>query len=435
MKLWKILLPILGIAAIAHAQTVTIGQNPKNTITGPSTFIDDVELRFGTGGTTTCEWSTTDANANEMVCAGPEGGSVDVPVFVFGDATCNGLDIALFNGLTNGTVAAMNDACTGGTYFSHDGTNGTIVTTTGVLILNPATTLVNFGGTTTGFPLVRSAATSASSPGFAFVGDQDTGVFRQAADSVGVTSGGVETFRSTNTTQDIVSVNPTGASADVDFQALGTSGTAYLVLDAGTSSVNFGAAGVGITNDGDGAITLLGLGDGSDENLTLNLDDTANTVTVTSSTGVTLVNFSGVDVTSTACSSIESVEYNPTEAGATEDYVNLMLSGLTSSDFSATETDQDMFMVPRDMIARDLRAEVNAAPGVGNDAWVITLRDDAASSTLTCTIDEAATNCSDTTNAPALVAGSKLDILVISSGAGADPNTAATMNIAFCLGQ
>src|SRR3990167_7309699 len=121
MKLWKILLPILGIAAIAHAQTVTIGQNPKNTITGPSTFIDDVELRFGTGGTTTCEWSTTDANANEMVCAGPEGGSVDVPVFVFGDATCNGLDIALFKCLTNGAVAAWTEACTGGSYFSHVG--------------------------------------------------------------------------------------------------------------------------------------------------------------------------------------------------------------------------------------------------------------------------------------------------------------------------
>ena len=340
MKLLKTFLALLLLGSVAHAQTVTTGQNPKNTITGPSTFIDDVELRFGTGGTTTCEWSTTDANANAMVCAGPEGGAVDVPVFVFGDATCNALDIALFNGLTNGTIAAMNDACTGGTYFSHNGTDGTMTTSTGDLLFNIS-----------GANLAPSAN---------------------------------------------------------DGSALGISGTAFSDLFLASGAViNFLAADVTITHSSN---TLAFAG---------------------ASSGYTF----DADVTSTACSSIESVEYNPTEAGATDDYVNLMLSGLTSSAFSATETDQDMFMVPRDMIARDLRAEVNAAPGVGNDAWVITLRDDAASSTLTCTIDEAATNCSDTTNAPALVAGSKLDILVISSGPGADPNTAATMNISFCLGQ
>src|SRR6185436_10691793 len=53
---------------------------------------------------------------------------------------------------------------------------------------------------------------------------------------------------------------------------------------------NLGAAGVKISGDGDGDITFLGIGDGSgdnDENFTLNLEDTANTVGVSSSTGVT----------------------------------------------------------------------------------------------------------------------------------------------------
>lgn len=54
-----------------------------------------------------------------------------------------------------------------------------------------------------------------------------------------------------------------------------------------TTSANFGTAGVRLSDDGDGALTFLGLGDGSDENLTMNLDDTSNTVDFTSSTGLT----------------------------------------------------------------------------------------------------------------------------------------------------
>jgi hypothetical protein len=58
------------------------------------------------------------------------------------------------------------------------------------------------------------------------------------------------------------------------------------------SDIDVGVAGVRLTGDGDGAITLLGLGDGSDENLTINLDDTANTIVLSSSTGVTEMDFS-----------------------------------------------------------------------------------------------------------------------------------------------
>ena len=45
------------------------------------------------------------------------------------------------------------------------------------------------------------------------------------------------------------------------------------------------AAGVSLCGDGDGTITLLGLGDGADEALSLNLDDTANAIVASSSTG------------------------------------------------------------------------------------------------------------------------------------------------------
>ncbi len=56
------------------------------------------------------------------------------------------------------------------------------------------------------------------------------------------------------------------------------------------------ATGVKITGDGDGALTFLGLGDGSDEDFTLNLDDTANTIAVSTSTGVTKFDFGAIDV-------------------------------------------------------------------------------------------------------------------------------------------
>lgn len=497
MKSWlkNIALLLFLVPAVVNGQTVRTGQTPKNILAGPSTFIDDIELRFGTGGTMACEWSTTDANANEFVCSGPEGGATDVPVFVFGDATCNALDIGLFNGLTNGTIAAMNDACTGGTYFSHNGTDGTMNTSTGDLLLNIAGAnlapsandgaALGISGTAwsdlfgaTGFVLDLGAGdvtATHSANTLAFAGASSGYTFDSFITVVTTDPADAGEIRLNNAATIGWEAAPAGTdetltlSSDENFQLSGpleldasdpadagalrldnAENIAWEASPAGTDvtltvsasemfqfsdPVELGSAGVRMSGDGDGAITFLGLGDGTDEDLTLNLDDTSDTVTATSSTGVTLVNFSGIDVTSTACSSIEAVEYNPTEAGATDDYINLMLTGLTSSAFSATETDQDMFMVPRAMVARDLRAEVSTAPGVGNDAWVITLRDDAASTTLTCTIDETATNCSDTSNAPSIVAGSKLDLLVASSGPGADPDTAATMNISFCLGQ
>ena len=65
------------------------------------------------------------------------------------------------------------------------------------------------------------------------------------------------------------------------------------------SDLILGAAGVQLTGDGDGAITFLGRGNGSDEDLTMNLDDTANTVAFSSSTGVTLLDFGTIGTATT----------------------------------------------------------------------------------------------------------------------------------------
>jgi len=90
------------------------------------------------------------------------------------------------------------------------------------------------------------------------------------------------------------------------------------------SDVTIGAAGVKLTGDGDGALTLLGLGDGSDEDLTINIDDTSDTATISSSTGVNNLTFTGMKLvlspTFTAAGSDQSVEADATLSEFTGGY-------------------------------------------------------------------------------------------------------------------
>jgi hypothetical protein len=63
------------------------------------------------------------------------------------------------------------------------------------------------------------------------------------------------------------------------------------------SDLSVGAAGVKLTGDGDGALTLLGLGNGFDEDITLNLDDVENTLGISSSTGLATIDFGTMALT------------------------------------------------------------------------------------------------------------------------------------------
>ena len=73
---------------------------------------------------------------------------------------------------------------------------------------------------------------------------------------------------------------------------IGASGNLSLASTNGTFEIN--SAGVRLSTDNDGALTILGLGDGSDEDLTLNLDDTANTAVWGTGTGVVNVDWSAI---------------------------------------------------------------------------------------------------------------------------------------------
>lgn len=85
-------------------------------------------------------------------------------------------------------------------------------------------------------------------------------------------------------------------SADITDHTF-TSDGGVTIIDGAT--IGIGAAGVQITTDGDGAITLLGLGDGSDENLIINLDDVSNEIGISSSTGVDNINFGTIRLETT----------------------------------------------------------------------------------------------------------------------------------------
>lgn len=63
-----------------------------------------------------------------------------------------------------------------------------------------------------------------------------------------------------------------------------------------------GSTGVKISSDNDGALTFLGASGGSDEDLTINLDDTADTAVISTSTGVTKIDLSAIGTATTGVS-------------------------------------------------------------------------------------------------------------------------------------
>jgi hypothetical protein len=180
--------------------------------------------------------------------------------------------------------------------------------------------------------------------------------------------------------------------------------------------------------DADGGITL---GSANNNSLTVTTDSTGDAEVV-----LPVDSVGAGELSDAACTSVRAVSYNPTEAGATDDYVSLVAvdTGTGDASFGATETSEDQFIVPVAMIGANLRVDTATAPGVGNDAWVITLREAAGATALTCTIDEAATSCTDVANLEAIAAGAAINFQVTSStGGGADPTASAEMRISFCL--
>jgi len=138
------------------------------------------------------------------------------------------------------------------------------------------------------------------------------------------------------------------------------------------------------------------------------------------------------DISSTMCSQVLFVSFDPDETQIT-------YADITDSSAAAVEATEDNFRIPNTatLSVAELYCSVNVAPGVGNDDWKMTVRSGApgalSDTIVTCSIDEAQTECNDSTNSEALTQLDALTIELDQSGDDADPAAATLMYCAFCL--
>lgn len=94
-------------------------------------------------------------------------------------------------------------------------------------------------------------------------------------------------------------INPSGTITDSGSHTayLGTYKSSTPTYEV--SKLALGTDGVLFYHDNDGALTILGLGNGSDEDIVLNLDDVSNTLGVSSSTSLDTIALTGIGITST----------------------------------------------------------------------------------------------------------------------------------------
>lgn len=124
------------------------------------------------------------------------------------------------------------------------------------------------------------------------------------------------------------------------------------------ADIQLGATGVKISSDNDGAITLLGCSAGADEDLTINLDDVADEITVSTSTAATLFNLdgaldlkvSGLDLTigdtgvQITSDNDGAITFLGLSAGADEDFT-INLDDTADTIVVSTSTSADSFLL------------------------------------------------------------------------------------------
>lgn len=431
--LLTVLLSVFLVAGIVLAVT-TIGTNITTdgtlNVTGNSTLTGDLAVNGGDITTSTTTFNLVNTTATTVNLAGAAttlsiGAStgtstINNALTVTGILTANGNVNLAFTGTEN--LAITSDL---------DGTVDILS-----IIATPSTT----AGTTTGFKITQvDSANTNGLDEMLRLDNIDTDLI--VIDGLRITSTGGATMTDAI---DVAHTNITNAINVGDNIILGTTAVInFTNFDvATTGGITVAAAqgldtnAAGILNIGTTNATSVIIGSASLTTLTVTTDGTGTAEVVLpadsiDSTEILDDTIAATDLSDSLCLQVVVVEINPTEVGATDDYINLV-----DNSFSTTETDENMFMAPIALKIDNLRAEIDVAPGVGNDQWAITIRDDVASTTLTCTIDETATSCIDSVSAVSIAAGSKLAILVDSEeGGGADPAAAAVLTVSFCITQ
>ncbi len=135
---------------------------------------------------------------------------------------------------------------------------------------------------------------------------------------------------------------------------------------------------------------------------------------------------------STSCDELIWATMNPTEAGATDDFLDFL-----DHAGSTTENNEDNFLVDQTRRAHQVACRVDVAPGAG-DIYLVTLNQGVAGSltntTLTCTVsgtDTTGTSTGFVDITATNVISAQIDT---STGAG-DPAAAALIAVSLCLGN
>ena len=106
--------------------------------------------------------------------------------------------------------------------------------------------------------------------------------------------------------------------------------TTTLDLIVNGLDLTLGATGVKMTSDNDGAITFLSISAGNQEDLTLNLDDTANTIVFTSSTGVDNLDIGTMEIIDDASNVADNVIDSAHYAAASVDLEHMSSASVDS---------------------------------------------------------------------------------------------------------
>jgi Tfp pilus assembly protein FimT len=151
--------------------------------------------------------------------------------------------------------------------------------------------LVVMVGLAFGYRTIEARISSVTGGGGATAGVSDTAYNATTWDGV------TDTAPSKNAVRDKIETISGGDVTDVGDCASGDCDDPYFT-EVGGTTIKAGTDGISLVGS-NGAVTLLGTGDGEDENLVLDFNSTANTVGISSTTGVTVIDFGSIGITST----------------------------------------------------------------------------------------------------------------------------------------
>lgn len=140
-------------------------------------------------------------------------------------------------------------------------------------------------------------------------------------------------------------------SAEANLVVVSQDG-AIVVTAAGVSqgTIVLGSAGVNLTDDGDGAITFTGLGNGSDEALTLNLDDTSNVGVLSSTTSLATLDFGSIGADLDSSTATLSTVSGAIDAGGATSFEVPNGAAPTTDAFGEVAADNDAWGASRGVV-------------------------------------------------------------------------------------